>query len=132
MAGELDCTPIRTKKVSRQRTEPQYREWDEDVWDSEDFRSKYESLCESLAETNRACETRRAGLREAISWLTALEDALGAAREVADPKHQHKSSYWTRALFNPRPSYFTSILPVTRSGLVGLESISGETYEAFR
>jgi hypothetical protein len=33
LAGELDTTPVRTKTVMRQRTEPQYYEWDEPVWD---------------------------------------------------------------------------------------------------
>ncbi|MFD8750190.1 type IV secretory system conjugative DNA transfer family protein [Kitasatospora sp. NPDC059577] len=44
VAGTFDCTPIRTKRVARQRTEPQYREWEEEVWDSDVARRYYEEL----------------------------------------------------------------------------------------
>ncbi|MFD5620849.1 type IV secretory system conjugative DNA transfer family protein [Streptomyces yangpuensis] len=71
-AGSFDCTPIRMKKVARQRTEPQYREREEEIWDSERSHTLHEGLCRDLEEAEsdyRAAQTRKS---DAWQILTAL------------------------------------------------------------
>ncbi|WP_159024595.1 type IV secretory system conjugative DNA transfer family protein [Streptomyces scabiei] len=72
VAGGFDCTPTRRKKVARQRTEPQYRKWEEVVWDSEKSRSLYEALCRDLEEAESDYDSVQARGSEAWEVLTAL------------------------------------------------------------
>ncbi|MFE2245308.1 type IV secretory system conjugative DNA transfer family protein [Streptomyces lavendulae] len=44
VAQQLDVTPVRVRTRLQQRTEPQYREWDEQVWLSPVLRDQYQDL----------------------------------------------------------------------------------------
>src|SRR6266487_3666390 len=55
IAGNFDCTPVRTKKSLKRRTKPAYKEWDEYVWDSVEAERHYEGeLAERIAEAERS------------------------------------------------------------------------------
>ncbi|MGW8600792.1 type IV secretory system conjugative DNA transfer family protein [Streptomyces sp. NPDC055893] len=71
-AGSFDWTPIRTKKVARQRTESQYREWEDDVWDSEESHARYDQLCQELD----AVESQQHKLKCSRSDARQILDAL--------------------------------------------------------
>ncbi|MFD8988984.1 type IV secretory system conjugative DNA transfer family protein [Streptomyces goshikiensis] len=44
VAQELNTMPVRVRQRLQQRTEPQYRKWDEEVWVSETLRSQHQEL----------------------------------------------------------------------------------------
>ncbi|WP_157876671.1 type IV secretory system conjugative DNA transfer family protein [Streptomyces graminilatus] len=88
VAGSFDCTPIRTKRVARQRTEPQYREWEEDVWDSEESRSHYDGLCQAVAEA----ESRHHKLKATHSYAWQTLKALYPSGDSTPALHKFDSS----------------------------------------
>ncbi|MBP0452639.1 hypothetical protein J5Y04_24295 [Kitasatospora sp. RG8] len=85
-AGNSDCTPLRTKQVARQRMEPQYREWKEDVWESDRFRILYEKLAAEAAAAEKACGDIKKTHCAAFHILKAL----------FDPDETHSQEEWTR------------------------------------
>lgn len=72
VAGSFDYTPTRTKRVARQRTEPQYREWEEEVWDSEQSQRHYEKLSRDLKEA----ESRYSMLEHDNATASQMMDAF--------------------------------------------------------
>src|SRR5437764_1840049 len=42
IAGNFDCTPIRTKKVLKRRTKPSFEEWDETMWIDEGAEARFQ------------------------------------------------------------------------------------------
>jgi hypothetical protein len=60
IAGNFDCTPIRTKKVLKQRTKPVFKEWDEYFWDSEVAEQQHNELGRSIeAAKQKVLETEQ-------------------------------------------------------------------------
>ncbi len=88
VAGNFDCTPVRTKKMLKRRTKPIFREWDETVWieDGEaqfkeaqtryetQYKARLNKLTQRLAEAEkqeRDALARRDGAIEAKSILSS-------------------------------------------------------------
>jgi hypothetical protein len=72
VAGSFDCTPVRTKRVARQRTEAQYREWEERVWDSDRSRIQHEKLWQQVEEAKAAYDSANRQESVALRLLEAL------------------------------------------------------------
>ncbi len=106
VAGNFDCTQLRTKKTPRRRTKPIFREWDETVWIDngealyKEAEARYEALYEArlnkltqrLAEAEkqeRDALARRDGAIEAKSILSSasLGDSDKPSRAYSGSPH---------------------------------------------
>ncbi|MFE5295899.1 type IV secretory system conjugative DNA transfer family protein [Streptomyces sp. NPDC056632] len=88
VAGSFDHAPIRRKRVARQRTESQYREWEEDVWDSEESHARYDQLCQEL----NAVESQQHKLKSARSDARQILDALFPRGDTSPALNKFDSS----------------------------------------
>lgn len=68
LALQLDCTPRRTKRVPRRRTSPQYKEWDEEIWDSEETKAAYEAQQAQM----KQLETELKSVPKKLKWLERI------------------------------------------------------------
>ncbi len=79
-AGNLDCTPIRTKKVLKRRTKPVYHYWDEQKW-IEDGEALYQ---EALAQHKAEYEAQRNELTKRLTEADKQERDASARWGGAD------------------------------------------------
>lgn len=124
VAKEFDCTPTRTKKVARQRTEPRYREWDEEVWDSEKSKKRYEELEESYQLLASQVEGLLTKADDPLFRIKYLEACLNHPGEDSHQGHVPIDVLrkWIRppdrrslhVPFNLMDSYFTSTVPLLK------------------
>jgi hypothetical protein len=147
MAQHLDTTPRRTKKVMRMRTRAEYKEWTEDVWDSEENEREHERLnklieeqrekvgmwhgrlgrLQKMLETDFHEEIRRCGMDGEIR-VPQHGSPLGSYYEVAVKGEAPIARRELHMLFNPMPIYFDYVMrhgkadtqSLTRSGSLGL------------
>ena len=87
IAGNFDNTPIRTKKVLKQRTEPKYKEWDEYYWDSEEAERQYNNLEQRIKEAyqQKLQAIIRAMCAQALS--EHFRDAFSSTKWHHTPNH---------------------------------------------
>jgi hypothetical protein len=80
IAGNFDCTPIRTKKVLKRRTRPVFKEWDETVW-IEDGEARFK-------EAEAEYEARRDELTQRLTAAEKREQDAVARRDGAYEAHK--------------------------------------------
>ncbi|WP_330286324.1 helicase HerA domain-containing protein [Streptomyces sp. NBC_00576] len=145
VANEFDCTPTRTKKVARQRTDPQYKEWDEEIWDSETAKKQYDDLSRKLypaRERADLAERRLSILEKSLNEPFTVEAKSGHRTFVYDgsfpfdrirkgllPLPVDKPMSWHMP-FNPSGAYFNYLVEFalehdtcTRSGMIESNAI---------
>jgi Type IV secretion-system coupling protein DNA-binding domain len=146
LALQLDSTPRRTKRVPRRRTAPQYKEWDEEIWDSEENKAAHEaqkmrmnqieSELEKLPKKYKILEKiiqkeqRYHGYNYYGGCL--CEDHRLRGYNIfffksRDQLYRPENNPAIHALFNPSADYFFDSMwgkpagtPLTRSGLTGV------------
>lgn len=143
IAGQFDCTPIRTKKVQKMRTEPVYKEWDEEVWIDDEAKQRFDEA-ELLL---REAEKRR---HSVSSILYSIGKAITTSFDSGEYSVESNIEWilqrlinggnapllrnWDQ-LFNPVKDYFYYDIQrsprgqLTRSGLVQVKRVVADTDE---
>ncbi len=94
IAGNFDCTPIRTKKVLKQRTKPVFKEWDEYVWDSEEAEKHAKELQERVAEAERNAEEAPRKRNQAVVHAVCAQALAQHFRNAFRPKKAFPENGW--------------------------------------
>ncbi|WP_369362986.1 type IV secretory system conjugative DNA transfer family protein [Streptomyces sp. CG4] len=140
VAQQLDVTPVRFKTRLQQRTEPEYREWDEEVWVSTTAQRRYEDLRHEAADAEKTAKRAARTLylldkalnneSHCLSQIEPLkrwdytgsfpvEELCAGTCEV--PNDDSTPLDWHQA-FNPAGAYFESMAEApgrsTESGLI--------------
>lgn len=71
VAGQFDCTPIRKRQRLKVRTEPQFHERGEEVWDSQEAKERYNQISEAERAVVQRCV--RAGDYDLIDEALRLQ-----------------------------------------------------------
>ncbi|MFJ8565843.1 type IV secretory system conjugative DNA transfer family protein [Streptomyces sp. NPDC093514] len=85
VSQQLDVNPVRVRTRLQQSTEPQYNEWDEEVWISDTTRNQYEQLCRK-----RDAATAKASRSQRILYL--LDKALNSESHFSS-RVDHRRTY---------------------------------------
>jgi hypothetical protein len=113
LAGNFDCTPVVTRKVLRQKTEPKYREWDETVWieDGEalykeavaQYETHYEARWSEL--TQRLTRAEKQEQEALVRWKSAVE-ATGALSSASIGDHSFRGEFQSSLSLPFHPAWF--------------------------
>ncbi|MEU6064050.1 hypothetical protein ABZ864_05975 [Streptomyces sp. NPDC047082] len=84
VAGNFDLAPTRTKQEVRQRTEPEYREVSEIVWNSEDARQRYEDARAELSQISTELADLKRRKDSTVDALKVLLDSESHEEDWAE------------------------------------------------